>query len=94
METHYKLLRILGAKEAQYRIKTLFESKRTLFFDVGKETILKGIELTRRYERQVLRTNDAVIAASMLENNVKTIYTDNEKDFRKVEGLEVINPLA
>ncbi len=55
--------------------------------------MLKGVELTRKYEKDKPKTNDAVIAASMLENNIETIYTDNEKDFRKVLGLEVINSL-
>ena len=93
LEIHYKLLRALGAGEARYRIRALFESRGTLYFDVSRDTVLKGVELTKKYEKDRLKTNDAVIAASMLENNIKTIYTDNEKDFRRVLGLEVINPL-
>ena len=93
LEAHYKLLRALGADEARYRIRALFESRGTLYFDVSKDTVLKGAELTKKYETDRLRTNDAVIAASMLENNIKTIYTDNEKDFRKILDLKVINPL-
>ena len=37
---------------------------------------------------------DALIAATMIENNIFTIYTENDKDFKKIPGLEVINPLS
>ncbi len=36
---------------------------------------------------------DALIAATMLENNITIIYTENEKDFSKIPGIKVINPL-
>jgi predicted nucleic acid-binding protein len=28
----------------------------------------------------------------MLENNITTIYSENEKDFKKIKELKVINP--
>jgi predicted nucleic acid-binding protein len=28
----------------------------------------------------------------MKENNVYTIVTENEKDFKKIKGIKVINP--
>jgi predicted nucleic acid-binding protein len=35
---------------------------------------------------------DALIAAVMLENNILTIYTENEKDFARIPGIKVVNP--
>lgn len=35
---------------------------------------------------------DALLAATMLENNVHTIYTENTRDFDKVPGIKAINP--
>lgn len=35
---------------------------------------------------------DALIAACMLENGIKIIVTENEKYFRRVAGIRVINP--
>jgi predicted nucleic acid-binding protein len=35
----------------------------------------------------------ALIAATMQENNLKTIYTENIADFKKVPWLNVVNPL-
>lgn len=37
---------------------------------------------------------DAYLAATTMTNDVNTIATDNVKDFRVFEGLEVINPFA
>ena len=37
---------------------------------------------------------DAFLAATMLENNVRTIYTQNVKDFEIYHDLQVINPLV
>lgn len=36
---------------------------------------------------------DCVIAATALENLVTTIYTENVKDFEKIQGIKAINPL-
>lgn len=35
---------------------------------------------------------DALLAATMQEHGIQTIVTENEKDFRKIPGLNVINP--
>ena len=35
---------------------------------------------------------DALLAATMLENNVRIIYTENTKDFNKIPGITAINP--
>lgn len=36
---------------------------------------------------------DNLIASTMKENNVFTIYTENTKDFEKIERIKAINPL-
>ncbi|MBI2598136.1 MAG: PIN domain-containing protein [Candidatus Diapherotrites archaeon] len=35
---------------------------------------------------------DKLIAATMKENNVFTIYTENTKDFKEMAGIQAINP--
>lgn len=37
---------------------------------------------------------DIMIAETMKEAGVGTLYTENEKDFRKIPWLEVVNPFA
>jgi len=40
-----------------------------------------------------LKLGDAIIAATAIENNL-TIVTRNEKDFKKIENLKLINPFT
>ena len=45
---------------------------------------------------QDLKTSfwDSLIAETMKENNVFVIYTENTKDFNKIQGIKAVNPLA
>ncbi len=35
---------------------------------------------------------DALLAATMLENGIDTIYTENTQDFQKIPGIKAVNP--
>ena len=35
---------------------------------------------------------DALIAACMLEHDIEVIVTENEKDFKNIPGITVLNP--
>ena len=35
---------------------------------------------------------DALIAACMLEHGIEVIVTENEKDFKNIAGITVVNP--
>jgi predicted nucleic acid-binding protein len=35
---------------------------------------------------------DTLIAETMKENNISTIYTENIRDFKKIQGIKVVNP--
>ncbi len=35
---------------------------------------------------------DALLAATMLENGINTIYTENTQDFQKIPGIKAVNP--
>jgi len=35
---------------------------------------------------------DALLAATMLENEITTIYTENVKDFERIPGIKTVNP--
>ena len=54
------------------------------------QTVLTAIEFSERY---LLPFWDALIAATMIENSIYIIYTENEKDFSKIPGIKVMNPL-
>ena len=53
------------------------------------ETIEKAKRISIEHN---LKFWDSLIVATMLENDVKQIYTENEKDFKKVKELKVLNP--
>jgi len=56
---------------------------------INSSTILKAINISIEYN---LHYWDALIAATMQENSVFTIITENDKDFKKILWLTVKNP--
>jgi len=90
LKTHYKLSHLINVEEANYRVGTLFKSKRIIYFDILMSTIQNGFAIAKK---EYIRTNDSVIIASMYENHISKIYTDNEINFQKVEDIEIINPI-
>lgn len=75
---------------AKIIINTLIKLPNIKILIINDETIIEAIELSERYN---ISYWDALIASTMIENNIFTIYTENEKDFKKIPGLTVINPL-
>lgn len=63
-----------------------------IYFDPEAMVILKKIlKANKIKDRQVF---DAAIVATMSSNGVQTIYTANDKDFKKLsDQIEVLNPL-
>jgi predicted nucleic acid-binding protein len=53
--------------------------------------VLSAIRIHREFDVPYW---DALIAATMRENGVTRIYTEDEKSFRKIPWLEVVNPLG
>ena len=37
---------------------------------------------------------DVFLAATMLDNRVRSIYTENIDDFEAIDGIEAINPFS
>ena len=65
--------------------------------------LIEGFEILRYSEQTIVSAidnqmiygipfRDSLIVATMEENGIDTIITENEKDFKKVEWLNVINP--
>ncbi len=64
----------------------------TKFFSIvnySYETIIRANALTGFKQTHFF---DALLVATMQENNISTIVTENVKDFQKILGLTVINP--
>ena len=60
-----------------------------MVFPLDDDVTAKTINLRRMYKK--LKLGDAIIAATALAYNF-TLVTRNTKDFKNIEGLEVVNP--
>jgi len=55
------------------------------------ETINKAINLSIETKVHFF---DALLAQTMLDNNIHLIYTENTKDFNKIPGIHAVNPFT
>lgn len=55
------------------------------------ETLSKAMKISSEYKKPFW---DCLIAATMIENNVRFIYTENVSDFAGIEGIEALNPFV
>lgn len=76
-------------KKLQRSIKGLSKYNNFIKVNYSSQTINNAISLCDGYSRPFW---DALIAATMFENNIHHIYTENTSDF-KIEGIKAINPL-
>lgn len=51
--------------------------------------VFDAVGLCQKYK---LHFFDALLAQAMLYNNIRVIYTENDKDFNKIPGIKAINP--
>ncbi|MFH0927394.1 MAG: PIN domain-containing protein, partial [Candidatus Micrarchaeota archaeon] len=58
-------------------------------FSYSKKTVASAIGLSSQNKVYFF---DALLAATMKENGVSVIYTENTKDFSKIPGIRAINP--
>jgi predicted nucleic acid-binding protein len=70
-------------------IADVVRSRRWLILDRRVETIMRATEFVEHHGAHFW---DALIAACMLEHGVRTIVTENERDFKKIPGISVVNP--
>jgi len=88
-----KVRQPLSVEEATEAVEGYLESDIPKLYS-KKGTLRLTLELARSYQLRGLDIFDAQIVATMVENRIKTIYTANEKDFRRYKEIEVINPLS
>ena len=89
-ESFHILSKHLDKTDAEYRVESLLSSRRIRYVDVSLSTFKEAMSISKEKD---IRINDAVVYASMKENGITQILTTNEKDFRKIRGVIVENPL-
>jgi len=90
LESHYGYLKNLGSSEAERILRSMFESRMLMFYEIRGDDLLEAAIISDEYS---LKTNDAAIIANMLRNGVEGIATDNVRDFSRYPGIEVYNPI-
>lgn len=80
----------IKVEDAELLIENIIESDKWIKINYNHETIRRAIITVKLYKVSFW---DVVIGETMKENGIVKIYTENEQDFRKIPGIEVINPL-
>jgi len=70
----------------EQRIKDFISD--SIIFDITPIVILHCVNIRRNKK---IKTPDAIIAATALAYGY-TLITNNEKDFKNIEGLKIVNP--
>ena len=83
----------LTAYEAKIEIEKMLSSKIFTVLSVTEEIIGKAVPLCAEKKVKGLKFWDVVLVATMLENEISTIYTENIKDFKKFGDLIIIRSL-
>lgn len=76
-----------GSEELMRDLATY--AKKSLILSYSDKTVLLAIDISSKYK---LHFFDALIAATMKENGIKVIYTENTKDFKNLPFIRAINP--
>lgn len=71
-------------------IESIIDSEKWIKINYGHETIKRVLKLIRNIN---ITFWDALIAETMKENGIVKIFTENEEDFKKIPGIEAINPI-
>ncbi|MBS3167777.1 PIN domain-containing protein [Candidatus Woesearchaeota archaeon] len=85
-----KLKTSLSKEESKEFIDYLIKHQNWEIKKQEKTTLMKAIDLSIKYNNPFW---DSLIAATMIENGLTKIYTENTKDFEKIKEIEAINPL-
>ena len=69
--------------------KFIFQSQFIIIDSWHSNELLLALDLQHKFK---IHFWDAKLAATMISNNIKKIYTENTKDFDKIKGIKAINP--
>lgn len=78
----------LNIASAKAIIEDISKTSRFVVFDVKSPNVLEAINIKQSSNASYW---DCLIAATMKEHGITTIYTE-DKGFEKIEGIKVVNP--
>lgn len=83
-----KVAKPLSKEKGAEIVKKIIEFDGFKKLEPTKGTLKKAMDI---FIKENIEYWDALIAATMIENNISHVYTENIKDFR-IEGITAINP--
>lgn len=83
----------LSAEEASRELETFLAPSRLTILAFSPGILRRLPELLRRSGSRGAHAFDVLLVATMLENGVETIYTENVSDFSAFREIRAINPL-
>jgi predicted nucleic acid-binding protein len=91
MESFHALVRAYKyiESEVKKRLIAIIDSENINVLDISVSTIILAFEIAEEYKTG---GRDSLIAASLLENNIKEIYS-HDKDFDKIKIMKRIDPV-
>ena len=87
--TTKKITAPVKQEEMKKNIQDIISFSNFNILEINENSILRAIEISAEHG---ISYWDALIASVMKENGVYCIITENDKDFKKISWLKVINP--
>ncbi|MBI2971294.1 MAG: PIN domain-containing protein [Candidatus Aenigmarchaeota archaeon] len=81
---------LLGKREAAENIRDIVNFSGWMKIDFNHHTVLEAALLSEEYK---MSYGDSLLAATVRENGIVNLYTENEKDF-KIPWLRLVNPFT
>ena len=82
----------LGIKQASSLLQNYIEAENLPKIFPKETNLTHLVHLIKKYKISKQEVFDAVLVATMLDNSVKTLYTADEKLFKKFTNIKVVNP--
>lgn len=84
----------LSTETALSWIKLYLESSNIKKVSPSQNTLESALALTKHHKLAKADIFDSYLAATMQENNIPEIYTNNISDFKKFHKIKAINPFS
>ncbi len=77
------------SSEVKHRLSAILDSENVIIYSISTSTILFAFEIASQYK---MGGRDSLIAASLLENGVKEIYS-HDADFGRINEITRVDPI-
>jgi len=84
-----KMRKPISPEIAEKIVQNFIESENWVKTNYNEKTVKSAMSTAKIFKPSFW---DSLIAETMKENGINKIITENEKDFRKIPGIKVINP--